>query len=132
MWHTRYKINTRTSHTIYLNSLSTTGQKILERLQDHSTNTRPPWLTLLKAALKSIWTSASSPPLSNSIWPEQTMSRRASQPTGTQILPVWVLVRWQDHRSLQKATKMQRVQPFENFWQNWCNQNRPIVADKCQ
>ena len=36
--HTRYDINNRTTHTIYLNSLSTTGQKILEHLQDHSTN----------------------------------------------------------------------------------------------
>ena len=42
-------------------------------------NTRPPWLTLSKAALKSIWTSASSPSLSNSNWPAQTMLRRASQ-----------------------------------------------------
>ena len=38
LWHTRYDINTRTTHTIYLNSLNTTGQKILEHLQDQATN----------------------------------------------------------------------------------------------
>ena len=38
LWHTRYDVNTRTTHTIYLNFLSTTEQKILEHLQDHSTN----------------------------------------------------------------------------------------------
>ena len=31
-----------------------------------------------------------------------------------------------------KATKTQRDQPFENLRQNWCNRNRPIVADKCR
>ena len=35
--------------------------------------------------------------------------------TGTQILPVRVLVRWQDSRALQKPTKTQRDQPFENL-----------------
>ena len=43
-------------------------------------NKRPPWLTLPKASLKAIWKSASSPPWSNSNWPAQTMSRRASHP----------------------------------------------------
>ena len=38
LWHTRYDINTRTTDTIYLNSLNTTGQKILEHLQDQATN----------------------------------------------------------------------------------------------
>ena len=42
LWHTRYGINTRTTHTIYLNFLSTTGQKILEHLQDHSINSSFP------------------------------------------------------------------------------------------
>ena len=42
LWHTRYDINTRTTHTIYLNSLSTTGQKILEHLQDQATNSSFP------------------------------------------------------------------------------------------
>ena len=79
--------------------------------------TRPPWLTLSKAALKSIWTSASSTPLSNSIWPAQTISRRPSQ-VSSKILPVCVLVRWQDPRSIEKATKTQRDQPFENLWRH--------------
>ena len=45
LWHTRYEsydINTRTTHTINLNSLSTTGQKNLERLQDQATNSSFP------------------------------------------------------------------------------------------
>ena len=42
LWHTRYDINTRTTHNIYLNSLSTTGQKILEHLQDQATNSSFP------------------------------------------------------------------------------------------
>ena len=42
-------------------------------------NTRPLWLTLSKAPLKSIWTSANSPPLSNSIWPALMMSKRVPQ-----------------------------------------------------
>ena len=99
LWHTRYDINTRTTHTIYLNSLSTTGQKILEHRQDQATNssfcilnTRPLWLTLPKAALKSIWTNASSPPLSNSNWPAQTMSRRASQVPKPFLYEYW----WDD------------------------------------
>ena len=54
--------------------------------------TRPPWWTLSKAALKSIWTSASSPPLSNSNWPAQTMSRRASQVTKLFLYEYW----WDD------------------------------------
>ena len=52
-------------------------------------HTRPPWLTLSKAALKSIWTSASSPPLSNSNWPAQTMSRRASQVPNLFLYEYW-------------------------------------------
>ena len=42
LWHTRYDINTRTTYTIYLNSLSTTGRKILEHLQDQATNSSFP------------------------------------------------------------------------------------------
>ena len=42
LWHTRYDINTWTKHTINLNSLSTTGQKILENLQDQATNSSFP------------------------------------------------------------------------------------------
>ena len=71
----------------YLNSLSTTGQKILEHLQDQATNSsfpqfkhKAPMITLSKAA-------------------------------GTQTLSVWILVRWQDPRSLQKVTKTQSDQP---------------------
>ena len=55
-------------------------------------NTRPPWLTLSKAALKSIWTGARSPPLSNSNWPAQTMSRRASQVPNLFLYEYW----WED------------------------------------
>ena len=96
LWHTRYDINTWTKHTINLNSLSTTGQKFWKTLKikpptpaSRSLNTRPPWLTLSKAALKSIWTSASSPPLSNSNWPAQTMSRRASQVPNLFLYEYW-------------------------------------------
>ena len=41
--------DTTTTHTIYVNSLSTIGQKILEDLQDHSTN--PYFLQLKHNAL---------------------------------------------------------------------------------
>ena len=44
LWHTRYDINTWTKHTINLNSLSTTGQKILENPQDQAANSSFPQL----------------------------------------------------------------------------------------
>ena len=55
-------------------------------------NTRPPWLTLSKAALKSIWTSSRSPPLSNSNWPVQMISKRASQVPKPFLYECW----WDD------------------------------------
>ena len=102
LWHTRYDINTRTTHTIYLNSLSTTGQKIPEHLQDQATNSSFQ-LTSTDDVQKSI--------------------------TGTQTLYVWILVRWQDPRFLQKATKTQSDQPFKNLRQNWCNRNRSTFGN---
>ena len=58
-------------------------------LASRNLNTRPPWLTLSNSELKSIWTSASSPPLSNSNWPAQTMSRRASQVPNIFLYDYW-------------------------------------------
>ena len=93
----------------------------------HNLNVRPPWLTLSKAALKSIWTSASSPPLSlptdqHRRCPEEhhrypnSFCMSTGEMTGPQISP--------------KSDQNAKRSTSQNLRQNWCNQNRLIVADK--
>ena len=128
-------MNNRTTDPIYLDSLSTTGQKNWNTFKiipptpaSCNLNTRPPWLTLSKSALKSICMNKHNFTTLVQFLLTSTDGIQKSI-TGTQILPVRVLVRWQKSWAFQKATKMQRDQFLKNLKQNCCIRNRPIVAD---
>ena len=88
-------------------------------------NTRPPWLTLTKEALKSLWTSARYPPLSNTNWPALTMSRRASQVPKLFLYEYWLYDRTPDLS--KNRPKRKEINLSKNLQQNWCIRNRPIV-----
>ena len=76
-------------------------------------STSPPWLTLSKAALKSIWTRASSPPRSNSNWPAQRMSSRASQVPKLFLYEYW----WDDRTPdlSKKRSKFKEIHFLKTF-----------------
>ena len=83
-------------------------------LASFNLNTRPPWLIPSKTALISIWKSAISPPLSNSIWPAETMFKRASKVPKLFLYEYW----WDDRTPdlSKKRPKRKEKQPFETLW----------------
>ena len=130
--HSQNNLNLFTPTTIHHNVLWSVWKKLCQYRQHRTSNTHWAWpkenawwLTLSKAALKSICTIQPLPTLQCTLLCVELAQKCI---TGTQTFPISKRGGWKHTIALHKLSKTNRHQALKHLSQYWCYGNRSVIG----